>query len=226
MQKASLLQVTSVFLGYLAFAALFQWLSGDLLWMEGLIFTVSILLMCFIVVIGLYFKNPALLAERFRKQGTGGEKKWDIAIVVILKLVFFAWLLILPIDKRFALSPVFPLWLRILGGVGLLKAVVILIATFFTNAYLSPLVRMQEKQKVVTGGVYKFVRHPMYLGLFAMFLSAAILCGSLWGMAVSLLSLAVLVIRIRGEEKMLEIDLDGYEAYQEKTRYRLIPFVW
>ncbi len=226
MKKVSMQQVLSVFAGYIAFAALFQWLSGDWLWTGGLVFNASVLLMCFVVVIVLYLKNPALLAERFRKTGTGGEKAWDVAIVALLKLVFFVWLLVLPLDKRYGWSPTFPLWLKVLGGIGLLTAVVLLTTTFFTNAFLSPLVRMQEKQQVISVGVYRIVRHPMYLGLFLMFLSAAILCGSVWGVVISLTSLAILVIRIKGEEEMLVHELDGYEAYQNRTTYKLIPFVW
>ena len=68
---------------------------------------------------------------------------------------------------------------------------------FFTNAFLSPLVCIQERQKVITGGAYRFVRHPMYLGLFAMFLSDAVLCGSVCGAAASLLTLAVLGIQVQ-----------------------------
>ncbi len=226
MKKVSIPQVLSVFAGYMAFAALFQWLSDDWMWKEGLIFTTSVLLMCFVVVIGLYLKNPTLLAERFRKTGTGGEGAWDVAIVVLLKLVFFVWLLVLPLDKRFGWSPEFALWLKVLGGIGLMKAIILLIATFFTNAYLSPLVRMQEKQMVITGGVYRIVRHPMYLGLFLMFLSAAILCGSIWGALISLISFIILAIRVKGEEAMLVHELDGYEAYKSETKWKLIPFVW
>lgn len=226
MKKVSVAKVLSVFIGYLVFAVLFQWLSGDFLWPGGLIFTGSTLLMCFIVVTGLYRKNPALLAERFRKTGTGGEKPWDVAIVILLQSVFFVWLLILPLDHRFGLSPAFPLPLTIAGGTVLLISIVILIATFFTNAFLSPLVRMQERQQVITGGVYRLVRHPMYFGLFLMFLSGAVLCGSLWGIAIAVLSAVILAVRITGEEKMLLEELDGYQAYREKTQYRLIPFVW
>ena len=85
---------------------------------------------------------------------------------------------------------------------------------------------MQEKQKVITRRVYRFVRHPMYLGLFAMFLSGAVMCGSIWGAVISLLSLVVLAIRVNLEEKMLEQELDGYEAYKKKTRFRIIPYIW
>ena len=37
---------------------------------------------------------------------------------------------------------------------------------------------------------------------------------------------AVLVPRILNEEKVLKEGLPGYEAYMQKVRWRLIPFVW
>lgn len=37
---------------------------------------------------------------------------------------------------------------------------------------------------------------------------------------------AVLVLRIKDEEKFLVANLPGYGDYCRKTRYRLIPFVW
>ena len=37
---------------------------------------------------------------------------------------------------------------------------------------------------------------------------------------------AVIAVRIRGEEQVLERDLPGYTEYKQKVKYRLIPFVW
>jgi protein-S-isoprenylcysteine O-methyltransferase Ste14 len=37
---------------------------------------------------------------------------------------------------------------------------------------------------------------------------------------------ALLVYRIRNEEKVLRADLPGYTEYAERVRYRMIPFVW
>lgn len=36
----------------------------------------------------------------------------------------------------------------------------------------------------------------------------------------------IIAKRIRGEEKLLENELEGYKEYKEKVKYRLIPFVW
>jgi protein-S-isoprenylcysteine O-methyltransferase Ste14 len=46
------------------------------------------------------------------------------------------------------------------------------------------------------------------------------------GLLITLLGSAALVGRILGEEKMLASELEGYEEYREKVRYRVIPFLW
>ena len=36
----------------------------------------------------------------------------------------------------------------------------------------------------------------------------------------------LLLERIKGEERFLENELEGYKEYKEKVKYRMIPFVW
>jgi protein-S-isoprenylcysteine O-methyltransferase Ste14 len=50
--------------------------------------------------------------------------------------------------------------------------------------------------------------------------------GSLVGLWVTLPAIAVIVWRLLEEEKFLMRHLPGYEAYTQKTRYRLIPYFW
>jgi protein-S-isoprenylcysteine O-methyltransferase Ste14 len=139
------------------------------------------------------------------------------------------WLVILPLDaERFHWSPAFPLWLKILGGVALLPALYLIERAVIDNTYLSAMVRVQSerKQRVITTGVYGFVRHPLYLGCMLMMLGASFMIGSVCGLIIALVALLVLTGRIIGEEKMMLEELEGYEAYQKKVKYRLIPFVW
>ena len=110
----------------------------------------------------------------------------------------------------------------------LLGASFFLFRSFRSNAYLSPLVRIQSerKQSVVATGVYGFVRHPMYLGATLSVFGGALLLGSLAGIGVSLGLTLLLAARITGEERMLVDGLEGYAEYREKVRYRLVPGVW
>ena len=96
------------------------------------------------------------------------------------------------------------------------------------NTFLSAQVRIQgeRQQQVITTGVYGLVRHPLYLGCALMMLGAPLLIGSVYGLLISALGLLLLVGRIMGEERMLLEELDGYAAYRQKVKYRLIPFVW
>jgi protein-S-isoprenylcysteine O-methyltransferase Ste14 len=59
-----------------------------------------------------------------------------------------------------------------------------------------------------------------------MMLGMPLLVGSLYGLVISVVGLLLLGVRIIGEEKMLVEELEGYDEYKKKVKYRLIPFVW
>jgi len=96
------------------------------------------------------------------------------------------------------------------------------------NTYLSTLVRIQDErgQRVISSGVYGFVRHPLYLGCLLMMIGAPLLVGSAAGLVLTAVGVVGLAARIVGEERMLRTELKGYADYQEKVRYRLIPSIW
>lgn len=222
-------QIVYMVVFMIAIPAIVLVLSGDWFWVEGWLFGIWYLIMDSSIVIYLYFKDPALLAERFRKSGTGGQKGWDRYFLLVIGLGFFAWLVIMPLDaKRYEWTSGFPDWLKALGGIGLLISLFFLYRSFTDNPFLSPLVRIQRERnhKVVTTGVYSFVRHPMYLGAILMFIGAPLLLGSMYGIMLGGLLSLFLVIRIFGEEKMLIEELEGYVDYTKKVKYRLLPFIW
>jgi protein-S-isoprenylcysteine O-methyltransferase Ste14 len=170
-----------------------------------------------------------LLEERFKQPGTGNQESWDRYVVYGLVVGFILWFVILPLDaERFGWSPMFPLWLKVLGGALLAGSFFLFFRSYTDNTYLSPLVRIQgdRKQRVVSTRVYRFVRHPMYLGVILMFFGAPLLLGSLYGLPVGFALTLLLMARIRGEEALLIRDLEGYREYTQKVRYRLFPFLW
>ena len=85
---------------------------------------------------------------------------------------------------------------------------------------------IQKDQKVIDTGLYGIVRHPMYLATIILFLAMPLVLGSWISFVLMLLYPAVLVIRIAGEEKVLENGLPGYREYKKKVKYRLFPFIW
>ena len=74
------------------------------------------------------------------------------------------------------------------------------------NTFASTMVRIQKerKQRVISTGVYGFVRHPMYSGAVFMMFGGPLLIGSIWGLSIAVIALLVLIVRIVGEEKMLD----------------------
>jgi protein-S-isoprenylcysteine O-methyltransferase Ste14 len=204
-------------------------LAGDWYWVEGWIFTIWFLTMCASTLIYLYRKDPALFAERFRKPGTGNQKEWDKYLVVALQILFLAWLVIMPLDaKRYEWTANFPVWLKVLGGIGLLVSFFFIYRSCIDNTFASTLVRIQteRKQQVVSTGVYAFVRHPMYLGGILMSIGAPALLGYKYGILIGVIVSLLIIARIIGEEKMLVKELSGYTDYRNKVKYRLIPLVW
>ena len=213
----------------LIFPVLILTLSGDWLWLEGWIFSIWFVALCITSYMYLYIKDPALLMERYQSPGTSNQKIWDKYIVYGIMIGFTALFVITPLDaRRFGWTLYFPLWLKVVGGIELIFSFFFMFRSFTDNTFLSPLVRIQSdrKQQVITTGVYGFVRHPMYLGAIFLFPGAPMLMGSKYGILIGVAMILLLAGRIIGEEKVLVIELEGYEHYRKKVKYRLFPFIW
>jgi protein-S-isoprenylcysteine O-methyltransferase Ste14 len=145
-----------------------------------------------------------------------------------MKACFLTFFVVPPLDVRFGWTPRMPLWCEVCGGILLLGGSFPFFRAFTDNTFASQLVRIQAErgQHVVDTGVYAFVRHPMYLGASLVFIGGALLLGSISGLLLALAMVGLLVVRIFGEEKLLARDLEGYEEYLQKVRYRLVPHVW
>jgi protein-S-isoprenylcysteine O-methyltransferase Ste14 len=228
-ERISALRMIATLIYILLFPALLLYLSGDWLWVEGWIFSAWFIILCFSAILYLYFHDPDLLLERYRQPGEKNQAGWDRFVVIGLFFGFVAWIVIMPLDaKRFGWSEGFPVWVKIAGGAALPGSFFFFLRSYTDNTFLSPLVRVQTERRhqVVTTGVYGIVRHPMYLGALLLFLGTPMLLGSWWGMGTGFLMTLLLAFRIVGEEKLLRKELEGYEEYRKKVKYRLVPGIW
>ncbi|HET6892613.1 MAG TPA: isoprenylcysteine carboxylmethyltransferase family protein, partial [Pyrinomonadaceae bacterium] len=172
--------------------------------------------------------NPDLLAERLTGIGKPDQKFWDKVFLSVLALVFFVWLVLMPLDAvRFRWSHV-PLWIQWGGALLLLASFYIFYLTFRENTYLSPAVRVQRDrgQTVISTGPYRYVRHPLYAGFVLFALGTTLLLGSGYGLFVALLLIAMIAWRAVQEERVLRDELAGYSDYMMQVRYRLVPHLW
>jgi protein-S-isoprenylcysteine O-methyltransferase Ste14 len=99
---------------------------------------------------------------------------------------------------------------------------------FATNSFAAPVIKLQAErgQTVISTGPYAIVRHPMYAFGLLQFAAAPLMLGSWWGLLLVPPAIAALAWRTLGEEKMLRSELDGYEAYARKVRWRYLPGIW
>jgi len=167
-------------------------------------------------------KNPALLKSRLDAK----EKQGDQQLVVKLSgLMFLAGFILARLDFRFGWSRV-PAWLTVTACVLFLGSYLLYAEVLRENAYLSRTIGVQEGQKVVDTGLYGIVRNPMYAATLLLFLAMPLILGSFWAFLVFLAYPAIIVKRLLGEERVLAKELNGYDEYMKKVKYRLIPFIW
>jgi protein-S-isoprenylcysteine O-methyltransferase Ste14 len=122
-------------------------------------------------------------------------------------------------------------WLPMSKIVGLVLMIIgfaIAFTALFTlkRFYASTLVARVDHQ-LITHGIYRFVRHPAYLGvLLVCVVALPVYSSSAWGFLVLSLLIPIFLGRIRMEERLLiEHFGDEYREYEASTR-KLIPFVY
>ena len=74
-------------------------------------------------------------------------------------------------------------------------------------------------------GIYRVVRHPLYLGYLCMGAGIAAQSPTTWNVVVALGGALLLALRARCEETVLA-ELSEYRSYRARTPFRLIPFVY
>jgi len=169
--------------------------------------------------------NPDLLIERAtRKKG----KTWDTVILSIVGLTTIAKYILAGLDVRLEWTAQMSLALQIAALVVAVLGYALGTWAMAANAFFSKVVRIQEDRghAVATGGPYRYVRHPGYIGTIAFELATPIMLGSLWALIPGGLAALLFVVRTALEDKTLLEELDGYTEYAQQTRYRLLPGVW
>ena len=85
---------------------------------------------------------------------------------------------------------------------------------------------IREDHQLVTHGIYRFTRNPIYLGLIIVITGLPVFAASMYGFLISLLLIPIILNRIRLEEELLTEEFqDAYLQYKESTK-KLIPFIY
>jgi protein-S-isoprenylcysteine O-methyltransferase Ste14 len=213
-------------LGLVVMGLALFWSAGRFAWWPGWAALAVMLVWIVATATVILSIKPDLLAERIGPRQ--GAKPWDMAIMSILGLAQLARYIVAGLDQRFDWTGGLPLaaQLAALALCGLGYALVVWATA--SNAFFSQIVRIQTERghAVVTGGPYRYVRHPAYSGALVYELAVPFLLASWWALIPSGVGVVLLVLRTRLEDCTLQAELPGYGAYARQVRYRLAPGLW
>ena len=218
------LQVAVTYLWF--FGSLFL-AAGRLDWVRGWIYVglsvTGITAMRFI----LQRYNPELMAERAKWRHKDTKRFDKIFMVGFLPLALLHPAVAGLDAVRYRWSSI-PFAFVYVGAVLFVASLVLLTWAMVLNPYAEGSVRIQtdRAQTVVTSGPYRFVRHPMYVGIPLMHVGSSLVLGSVWALVMSAVMILLLVWRTAQEDRTLRRELPGYEDFATHTRYRLLPGVW
>ena len=222
MDKKLFAQAVSKFLLGVIAIGLLIFVPSGLDYTQGWIFMAILFLPMFAAGLVMLKKSPELLRKRLSAKEKRGAQQ---TVVKLSGLMFLAGFILAGLDHRFGWLPL-PMWLSIAAAVLFLAAYALYAEVLRENVYLSRTIEVQENQKVIDTGLYGIVRHPMYMATLLLFLSMPLVLGSLIAFVVFLAYPAIIIGRLKDEEKFLEAELAGYAEYKKKVKYRLLPFIW
>ncbi len=200
--------------------------AGRLNWFDAWIYIAGYLVFLIVYAVWAFRNDPNLLKERSRV--ASNTKGWDKLIMSLYTVLLFCLFILVSLDAgRFHWSSS-PLFLKLIGWLGLIFAAWLIFWVIRTNTYASRVARIQADrgQTVISSGPYQFVRHPMYAGIIVLFLCTPLALGSFWGLIPAVLIDVLFFIRTELEDSMLRKELAGYEDYAKHIPYRLLPRIW
>ncbi len=210
----------------LIFACVLLGAAGTLAWPRAWYYLVVAVLLETLTLSLLAVRAP----ETLNRRGAfgAGVKRFDQGFAALWLALALVTPVVAGLDAvryRWSTLP----WSFFYGGLA-----VLIPASFFANwamvenEHFEQFVRIQEDRghRVVTTGPYRFVRHPGYLGAIVGALTTPMMLGSAWTFVPAGLMALLFVVRTHLEDETLRRELQGYEQYTQRTRFRLLPWVW
>jgi protein-S-isoprenylcysteine O-methyltransferase Ste14 len=203
--------------------------GGDLGWWQAWGYSLLIVAVGLVGHVWAERRHPGLLAERQNLEKVQTAKAWDKVLAPLMALsVSFPLGIVAGLDHRFGWSPVFPLWLIVLGFLLLSLGYAFATWALIENRFFSSVVRIQVDRGhvVCDSGPYRIVRHPGYAGNILALPGIVLGLSSTWTLIPAAAALIIAVIRTVLEDQTLQDELQGYRAYARRVRYRLIPRIY
>lgn len=174
----------------------------------------------------MYYKVPELLNARGYS-----NKDADKQDIILAKLINIQMVFILPViiglDHRLNWSYLNNYFI-IIGFIFYIYSNILVLSSMIANKYFETNIRLQSDRdhQVVKVWPYNFVRHPGYAGTILWLIGVPMILGSFFGLILSVLIIAEMIIRTGNEDSFLTDNLDGYKEYHQDVKYRLFFGIW
>ena len=211
------------------FALVLFWPAETFAWWRAWVLIVVVAVAAILSLRGLARHDPALLAERFRPPIQAAQPVADRIVLLAFLVAYLGAVLVVPFDVfHWHVLPRPPAWLASAGLALFIVGWWIADRGMRANTFAAAVVKSQPErgQRVIDSGPYAIVRHPMYAGAVLLLVGLPLWLESIAGALVALAPIALLVVRIAVEERVLRAALPDYVSYAERVPARLIPGVW
>ena len=203
-------------------------ISGNWRWYEAWVYAVLLIVSFAVSRVLAARRHPDLLVERARFMSHPDAKPWDRVLAPLIGLGSILILLVAGLDERFEGSIGFGPTAEALSLVVVLAGLVLGSYALLENRFFSGMVRIQldRGHQVVSGGPYRWMRHPGYVGAILVYVATPVFLDSQWALLPALAFSVIVVVRTALEDRTLQSELPGYRDYAHKVRYRLLPGIW
>jgi len=207
-------------------AAVLFWSAGTINWWPGWAFVVISAAWAMAMAVVIVRNDPNLLAERINPPK--GAKRWDAVLMSTHGLLQMAVYIVGGLDHRLGWTSGLPVAVQIAALVACFLGYAVTAWATSCNPFFSLIVRIQTDRghTVATGGPYRLVRHPAYLGAVLLGFSLGMLLGSWWAFLIGIVDSLLMVLRTCLEDRDLQRELPGYPEYARRVPYRLLPGIW
>lgn len=173
-------------------------------------------------------RHPDLIAERAGTFRHDDVKPWDLWLAPMMAFGSLLPPVLAAVERRWASPPALGLAANVAGLVLLVIGYLLGSLAMARNRFFSGQVRIQRDRghQVVTGGPYRWVRHPGYAGSLLAHLGVPLLLDSTWAWLGVACLMAITVLRTSLEDRTLQQELPGYAEYAQRVHHRLVPGVW
>jgi protein-S-isoprenylcysteine O-methyltransferase Ste14 len=175
-----------------------------------------------VITVDLARHDRALLRRRIAGGPFAEKDPTQRKIITFISAGFIALIVVPALARRFGWFPA-PAWVAIAGDVLIAAGFGAVLRVFRENSFTAATIVVAEGQRVIATGPYALVRHPMYSGALLYLLGTALALGSFTGLVPFAALLPALIWRLTAEERLLAVQLPGYDAYRACVTWRLVP---